>query len=126
MTVRNGSTSAISGWTARWTYTSGERITQTWGATFAQSGAAVTADNTPGNGTLAPGATATFGFLGTGTPATPPVICTSRSIPPQPKDPPGQVPGESFGLSGDSGRWCRSWWARRSSRRVAGPPTRPR
>ncbi|MFC5007844.1 cellulose binding domain-containing protein [Dactylosporangium cerinum] len=78
VTVRNGSTAAISGWTARWTYTGGEQITQTWGATFTQSGAAVTADNTPWNGTLAPGATATFGFLATGTPTVPPVTCTAR------------------------------------------------
>ena len=49
--------------------TGGERITQAWSATVTQSGTAVTADNADWNGTLAPGATATFGFIGSGTPA---------------------------------------------------------
>ena len=80
VTVRNTGSTPTTGWTARWTYTAGERITQSWGATVTQSGAAVTADNVTWNGTLAPGATATYGFLGTGTgtPVTPPVVCTTR------------------------------------------------
>ncbi len=78
VTVRNGGSAAIAGWTARYTYTGGERVTQAWAAAVTQTGAAVTADNAAWNGALAPGATATFGFIGSGTPGTPPVTCTTR------------------------------------------------
>jgi lysophospholipase L1-like esterase len=78
VTVRNAGTATLTGWTARYTYTAGERVTQAWGATLTQTGTAVTADNAAWNGTLTPGASATFGFIGTGTPAVPPVTCAAR------------------------------------------------
>ncbi|MGI5185981.1 cellulose binding domain-containing protein [Dactylosporangium sp. CA-152071] len=78
VTVRNGGTSGVAGWTARYTYSGGERITQSWGATVTQTGSAVTADNAAWNGALAPGATATFGFIGSGTPGIPPITCAFR------------------------------------------------
>ncbi|MEV4517843.1 cellulose binding domain-containing protein [Dactylosporangium sp. NPDC049525] len=78
VTVRNTGTGTFAGWTARYTYTGGERVTQAWGATVTQTGTAVTADNATWNGALTPGATATFGFIGTGIPAVPPVTCAAR------------------------------------------------
>jgi lysophospholipase L1-like esterase len=74
VTVRNGTTSALSGWTVTFTFGGGQRISQSWNATVTQSGATVTARNVGWNGTVAPGASATFGFLagwsGTNPPAT--------------------------------------------------------
>jgi cellulase/cellobiase CelA1 len=59
--------------------TSGQRITQAWGATVTQSGAAVTARNMSWNGSLPVGGTATFGFLAswTGSNPVPATTCTA-------------------------------------------------
>jgi lysophospholipase L1-like esterase len=77
VTVRNGSTATSSGWTATYTYGNGQVVSQFWGATLTQSGAAVTARNVDWNGRLAPAATATFGFIASwnGTNAVPAVSC---------------------------------------------------
>jgi endo-1,4-beta-D-glucanase Y len=57
---------ARSGWTLRWTFPDGaQRITNAWNATATQSGAEVTVANAAWNGTLATGASATFGFQAT-------------------------------------------------------------
>lgn len=47
------------------TFTDGQQITQSWNAAVSSSGATVTARSESYNGPLAPGATATFGFVGT-------------------------------------------------------------
>jgi cellulase/cellobiase CelA1 len=78
VTVRNTGTAVFSGWTVRWTYTGGERVTQAWAASVSQAGAAVTAEHAGWNGAVMPGATTAFGFIGSGTPGTPPVTCTTR------------------------------------------------
>jgi len=77
VTVTNGAQARTS-WTARFTLASGQSITQYWMANVTISGSAVTATNMSWNGTLAPGGTATFGFLGTwsGTNPVPTVSCT--------------------------------------------------
>ncbi|SCL13706.1 Cellulase/cellobiase CelA1 [Micromonospora nigra] len=79
VTVRNSGTAALSGWTARFTYADGQRITQAWNATVTQDGTTVTARNVGWNGTLAPGAQASFGFLASsaGTNTVPAVGCTA-------------------------------------------------
>ncbi|SCL73347.1 cellulose binding domain-containing protein [Micromonospora peucetia] len=64
VTVRNSGATPVSGWTVRFVFADGQRISQSWNAQLAQSGAEVTARNTAWNGALAPGAQATFGFLG--------------------------------------------------------------
>ena len=64
VTVRNATTSALSGWTVTFTFDGGQRISQAWNATVTQNGAAVSARNVGWNGVLAPGGSATFGFLG--------------------------------------------------------------
>ena len=78
VTVRNGSSSASTAWTATFSFANGQQISQAWNATVTQSGAAVTARNAAWNGALAAGGTATFGFLASsnGTNAAPAVSCT--------------------------------------------------
>ncbi|WBB77019.1 cellulose binding domain-containing protein [Micromonospora sp. WMMD1128] len=63
VTVRNTGTTAVNGWTLRWSFANGQQINQAWGATYTQSGAQVTATNVAYNGAISPGGTATFGFL---------------------------------------------------------------
>ncbi|MEU7867620.1 cellulose binding domain-containing protein [Dactylosporangium sp. NPDC049140] len=77
VTVRNAGTAAIKGWTTRFTFTAGETVSQAWNATVTQSGAVVTAANVAWNGALAPNASATYGFIGTGTGGTPAVTCAA-------------------------------------------------
>lgn len=71
--------SAITGWTTRWTFANGQSVTQSWNTTLTSSGAAVTARNVDYNGRLAAGASTSFGFIGgwTGSNATPAVSCTA-------------------------------------------------
>nr|QIN90904.1 endoglucanase [uncultured bacterium] len=79
VTVANTGGSAISGWTVSWTFPGGQTITQLWNGTLSQSGANVTVKNASYNGALSPGATTSFGFLGTGDGANAvpsPVTCT--------------------------------------------------
>jgi hypothetical protein len=54
----------VNGWTLRWSFASGQSVTQAWNATVSQSGTAVTAANVSYNGALATGGSASFGFNG--------------------------------------------------------------
>ncbi|MEV4565310.1 glycoside hydrolase family 9 protein [Nonomuraea sp. NPDC049419] len=74
VTVTNAGTSAISGWTVTWS--SQNTITQLWGGRHTVSGGTVTVRNESWNGSLAPGASATFGFIANGTSTTPELTCT--------------------------------------------------
>ncbi|WP_030437591.1 cellulose binding domain-containing protein [Actinoplanes subtropicus] len=65
LTVTNTGTSAIDGWTVKFSFPGDQKVTNAWNATVTQSGTAVTATNAGYNGTIAPGANATFGFQGT-------------------------------------------------------------
>jgi len=77
--VRNTATTTRSSWTVTFTFPNGQTISQLWGGTFTQSGAAVTIRNETWNGTLAPNATATAGFLATWTGVNnPPTALTCR------------------------------------------------
>jgi beta-mannanase len=76
VTVR-AATSAINGWTTRWTLASGQTISQLWNGTLSVSGSAVTVKNLSWNGSLAANGTTTFGFLANGTPSTPTLTCVS-------------------------------------------------
>ena len=64
VTVTAGS-SALSGWKVSWAYPGDQQISNMWNASYTQSGEAVTANNASYDGTLAAGASATFGFTGT-------------------------------------------------------------
>ncbi|MEU6079612.1 glycoside hydrolase family 18 chitinase [Streptomyces sp. NPDC047108] len=65
-TVKNTGTTALSSWTVEWDFPSGTSVTSSWDADVTGSGTRWTARNKSWNGTLAPGASITFGFNGTG------------------------------------------------------------
>ncbi len=86
VTVTNTSALAASGWTATVVPAGGARLTQVWNGTLttAADGTA-TVTNAAWNGALAPGASATFGFVATA-PATPgapaaTLTCTAKTPP---------------------------------------------
>jgi chitin-binding protein len=66
MTVRNSGSSALNGWTVKWTFPGSQTVTQLWNGSHTQSGSLVTAKNASYNGSIAANATTTFGFLGSG------------------------------------------------------------
>ncbi|MFE5918156.1 glycosyl hydrolase family 18 protein [Streptomyces sp. NPDC056468] len=66
-TVKNTGTTALSSWTVEWDFPSGTSVTSAWDADVTSSGTHWTAKNKSWNGSLAPGASVTFGFNGTGT-----------------------------------------------------------
>ncbi|MDT0465879.1 glycoside hydrolase family 18 chitinase [Streptomyces gibsoniae] len=65
-TVKNTGTSTISAWTIEWDFPSGTSVTSAWDADVTSSGTHWTAKNKSYNGTLAPGASVSFGFNGAG------------------------------------------------------------
>ncbi|MFF1546242.1 glycosyl hydrolase family 18 protein [Streptomyces sp. NPDC058291] len=65
-TVKNTGTAAISSWTVEWDFPSGTSVTSAWDADVTSSGLHWTAKNKSYNGSLAPGASVTFGFNGAG------------------------------------------------------------
>ncbi len=72
--------SAIHGWTVRWTYANGQTVTSGWGANLTTSGSTVSATNVTYNGALNAGGSTTFGFLGNATGSSnpiPAVTCTA-------------------------------------------------
>ncbi|MGC9539080.1 GDSL-type esterase/lipase family protein [Streptomyces sp. UG1] len=84
VTVTNGSSAAVSAWTATVTPADGARIGQLWNGTLTTGAdGTATVTNASWNGTLAPGASATFGFIAS-TPAaagapSADVSCTTRA-----------------------------------------------
>ncbi|MGW4461189.1 PQQ-dependent sugar dehydrogenase [Micromonospora sp. NPDC004704] len=72
LTLTNTGTQPINGWTVGWTFPGTQRAGTFWNSSGSQQGAAVTARNANWNGTVAPGASVTFGFLGTSSGANPP------------------------------------------------------
>ncbi|AYF28956.1 cellulose-binding protein [Micromonospora tulbaghiae] len=62
--VTNGSGSPIRGWSVSWNYQNGQQVNSAWNATVTTSGTLVTARNVAYNGSLAPGASTSFGFTG--------------------------------------------------------------
>lgn len=70
---------SISGWTLNWTWPSGQSISSSWNADVSSSGASVTASDVGWNGSIASGQTVNaWGFVGTGSSASPQVSCTAR------------------------------------------------
>ncbi|MGW8061460.1 glycosyl hydrolase family 18 protein [Streptomyces ziwulingensis] len=65
-TVKNTGTTTINSWTVEWDFPSGTKVTSAWDATVTNSGDHWTAKNVNWNGTLAPGASVSFGFNGSG------------------------------------------------------------
>ncbi|GLI00194.1 extracellular catalytic domain type 1 short-chain-length polyhydroxyalkanoate depolymerase [Phytohabitans aurantiacus] len=63
--VTNSGATAINGWTVQWTWPGNQQVTNAWNATVTQSGSQVSARNVAWNGTIAAGASTSFGFQGT-------------------------------------------------------------
>src|SRR5512142_611986 len=61
----------VTSWTVTWSFAAGQQVSSAWNATVGQSGAQVTARNLGYNGTLASGASTSFGFQGTWTGSNP-------------------------------------------------------
>lgn len=128
--VINNIGDAVSSWTLTWTYSGGQTVTQAWNSTVTQSGSQVTARNASYNGSIASGASASFGFNGSwnnssnpaptsfslngtvcngspGTPTTPPgnPPTTPPGNPPTtpPGNPPTTPPGATPGPTGSPG-----------------------
>ncbi|XVU28035.1 glycoside hydrolase family 6 protein [Actinoplanes sp. CA-054009] len=76
VTVKAGG-AAITGWSVSWTLAAGQSISQVWGGTLSVNGSTATVRNAAWNGSLAPGATAEFGFIASGPTTTPPIACTA-------------------------------------------------
>ncbi|GGO92715.1 chitinase [Wenjunlia tyrosinilytica] len=67
-TIKNTGTSPISGWTVEWDFPSGTSVGAYWDSLITQAPANhYTAKNREYNGSIAPGASATFGFVASGT-----------------------------------------------------------
>jgi endo-1,4-beta-xylanase len=73
LTVTNTGTTAINGWSLKFTLASGQVIVQTWNASITPTSGAVTATNLSYNAGIAPGGNVTLGFNAnhTGNPAAP-------------------------------------------------------
>ncbi|MZG03226.1 glycoside hydrolase family 18 chitinase [Streptomyces sp. SID5614] len=65
-TVKNTGTTALSSWTIEWDFPAGTAAGSAWDANLTKSGNHYTAKNLSWNGTVAPGASVSFGFNGTG------------------------------------------------------------
>jgi hypothetical protein len=62
LVITNTSTATINGWTLKFTWPGNQVLTNGWSATYAQSGAQMTATNLSYNGTIAPAGNTTIGF----------------------------------------------------------------
>jgi glucuronoarabinoxylan endo-1,4-beta-xylanase len=67
ISITNTGTSAINGWTLKFTLPAGQVITSGWNATYAPTSGQVSATNVSYNGALAPGASTDIGFQATHT-----------------------------------------------------------
>ena len=68
---------AVKGWAVSLTYPGTPPIAQAWNASVTTNGNTVQASNVSYNGTLGAGASATFGFLGSGGPVVPTLTCSA-------------------------------------------------
>ncbi|WP_033340581.1 extracellular catalytic domain type 1 short-chain-length polyhydroxyalkanoate depolymerase [Catenuloplanes japonicus] len=70
VSITNTGTATVNGWTLAFTLPGGQTVTSAWNATVSPASGAVSARNVSYNGTLAAGATQTFGFQATHTGST--------------------------------------------------------
>lgn len=113
-TVRNDTSTQLTSWRVEFELPSGSTITQSWNAQQSNSGSRYTFTNVSWNGTLAPGASTSFGFLvdgsgrpvnctvnggsctgggtPTSTPTTPQTTPTTPGATPTASQPPGTTP----------------------------------
>ncbi|WFB07365.1 glycoside hydrolase family 18 chitinase [Streptomyces sp. LX-29] len=89
-TVKNTGTTTLNGWTVEWDFPAGTTVTSSWDADVTGGSGHWTARNKGWNGTLAPGASVTFGFNGTGSGS--PSGCTLNGGSCDGGSPPGDAP----------------------------------
>lgn len=65
VSITDNGTTAVDGWTLGFVFGGDQVVTNAWGATVTQSGAAATARNVAYDAHIGPGATVTFGIQGT-------------------------------------------------------------
>ncbi|MFC7304787.1 glycosyl hydrolase family 18 protein [Streptomyces monticola] len=65
-TLKNTGTTTLNAWAVEWDFPADTKVTSAWDADVTSSGTHWTAKNKSWNGTLAPGASVSFGFNGTG------------------------------------------------------------
>jgi beta-glucosidase len=75
VTVKNTGSAPLTGWTVGWEL-GGTTITSLWNGTHTVAGGRITVRNTASNGSLAPGATTSFGFTANGSAGAPAPQCT--------------------------------------------------
>ncbi|MFV2119808.1 glycosyl hydrolase family 18 protein [Streptomyces sp. Act-28] len=95
-TVKNTGTTTLPSWAVEWDFPAGTSVTSAWDAAVTNGGNHWTARNLGWNGTLAPGASVTFGFNGTGSGAPSGCRLNGESCdggPGQPGDNPPSAPG---------------------------------
>jgi hypothetical protein len=64
LTISNTGSTNLNGWSLTFSFANGQQISQSWNATYVQSGNLATLTNASYDGTLAPGATiSSIGFL---------------------------------------------------------------
>ncbi|MFJ3764122.1 glycosyl hydrolase family 18 protein [Streptomyces sp. NPDC090082] len=100
-TIKNTGTTSISSWTVEWDYPSGTAVTSAWDATVTSSGTHWTAKNVGWNGSLAPGASVSFGYNGSGSGA--PTGCKINGAPCDGTTVPGDNPPSAPGAPVASG-----------------------
>jgi endoglucanase len=96
VTVTNTGSSALTGWAVTFTFGGGQKVTSAWNASLTQSIEYVTASNLSYNGTVAAGASTSFGLQGTwagsdaapasltctpGSTVTPAIVASPASVP---------------------------------------------
>jgi mannan endo-1,4-beta-mannosidase len=62
--IANTGTTAVNGWTLRWTWANGQTVSQSWGATTSQSAATLSATNVSYTGNIPVNGSVSFGFIG--------------------------------------------------------------
>ena len=67
VTVRNTGLLPKSSWTVGWTFSGGQQVNSLWNGVLSQTGSAVSVRNAAYNGSINPGASTSFGFLGSWT-----------------------------------------------------------
>ncbi|MCG8569541.1 MAG: glycosyl hydrolase family 8 [Spirochaetes bacterium] len=63
--IENNSDSVVTNWAVKWSFSGNQQITDSWNGSYVQNNASVIVTPASWNNTIQPGATVSFGFLGT-------------------------------------------------------------
>ena len=99
--VVNSSAAPTTKWTVTWALGAGQRVVSVWNATVSTLNGTATAVNAAYNGSLAPGASTTFGMQLAGAGAAPVLTCDNGATPPTSSAPPPGGPDVTVGAADD-------------------------